>query len=384
MTQLAVAVSGGVDSLCALLRLREQGHDVLALHGLFLPDAASSGLRPAPEGPRLLTAAEALAAPLPPASRQAVEGLQTACGQLGIPLHVADMRAVFDREVVTPFVRAYARGRTPNPCALCNRAIKFGALLDAALSLGADRIATGHYARLLDGPAGPVLAAADDLAKDQSYFLYMLGQNALEKAMFPVGHLTKAQVREIAEEAGLANSRKKDSTGVCFIGERHFKPFLQQFLPAQPGNMRTLEGKVVGRHDGLMYYTLGQRRGLGIGGAGNGERWFVLAKDMEHNELIVTQGADHPLLYSKNAMGTDATWIFGEAPADEFDCTCKYRYRQPDQAVHVSVRENGQVLVTAKERQRAVTPGQSMVFYQGAVCLGGAICDTVLDAGQVG
>ena len=167
MTQLAVAVSGGVDSLCALLRLREQGHDVLALHGLFLPDAASSGLRPAPEGPRLLTAAEALTAPLPPASRQAVEGLQTACGQLGIPLHVADMRAVFDREVVTPFVRAYARGRTPNPCALCNRAIKFGALLDAALSLGADRIATGHYARLLDGPAGPVLAAADDLAKDQ-------------------------------------------------------------------------------------------------------------------------------------------------------------------------------------------------------------------------
>ena len=148
--------------------------------------------------------------------------------------------------------------------------------------------------------------------------------------------------------------------------------------------MRTLEGKVVGRHDGLMYYTLGQRRGLGIGGAGNGERWFVLAKDMEHNELIVTQGADHPLLYSKNALGTDATWIAGEAPAAEFDCTCKYRYRQPDQAVHVSVRENGQVLVTAEERQRAVTPGQSMVFYHGEVCLGGAICDQVLDAGQVG
>ena len=170
---------------------------------------------------------------------------------------------------------------------------------------------------------------------------------------------------------------------MCFIGERHFKPFLQQFLPAQPGDMRTLEGKVVGRHDGLMYYTLGQRRGLGIGGAGNGERWFVLAKDMAHNELIVTQGADHPLLYSKNAVGTDATWISGEAPAGEFDCTCKYRYRQPDQAVHVSVRENGQVLVTARERQRAVTPGQSMVFYQGEVCLGGAICDEVLDAGQV-
>ena len=203
-------------------------------------------------------------------------------------------------------------------------------------------------------------------------------------AMFPVGGLTKPEIRAIAREAGLPVSEKKDSTGVCFIGERHFKPFLQQFLPAQPGDMRTLEGKVVGRHDGLMYYTLGQRRGLGIGGAGNGERWFVLAKDMAHNELIVTQGADHPLLYSKNAVGTDATWISGEAPADEFDCTCKYRYRQPDQAVHVSVRENGQVLVTARERQRAVTPGQSMVFYQGEVCLGGAICDEVLDAGQVG
>ena len=192
-------------------------------------------------------------------------------------------------------------------------------------------------------------------------------------------------MREIAAEAGLPNSRKKDSTGVCFIGERNFKPFLcSSFCPLSRAICVTLEGKVVGRHDGLMYYTLGQRRGLGIGGAGNGERWFVLAKDMERNELIVTQGADHPLLYSKNALGTDATWISGEAPAGEFDCTCKYRYRQPDQAVHVSVRENGQVLVTAKERQRAVTPGQSMVFYQGAVCLGGAICDTVLDAGQVG
>ena len=294
------------------------------------------------------------------------------------------VKEYYDR-VFSYFLDEYRRGRTPNPDVLCNRVIKFKAFLDFAMKLGADRLATGHFCQLGDAPDGKkqLLRGADG-NKDQSYFLYMLGQNALEKAMFPVGHLTKAQVREIAADAGLANCAKKDSTGVCFIGERHFKPFLQQFLPAQPGDMRTLEGKVVGRHDGLMYYTLGQRRGLGIGGAGNGERWFVLAKDMEHNELIVTQGADHPLLYSKNALGTDATWIAGEAPAAEFDCTCKYRYRQPDQAVHVSVRENGQVLVTAEERQRAVTPGQSMVFYHGEVCLGGAICDQVLDAGQVG
>ena len=307
------------------------------------------------------------------------------CEKIDIPYYAVNFVKEYYDRVFSYFLDEYRRGRTPNPDVLCNREIKFKAFLDFAMKLGADRLATGHFCQLGDAADGKkLLLRGADGNKDQSYFLYMLGQNALEKAMFPVGGLTKAQVREIAEEAGLANSKKKDSTGVCFIGERHFKPFLQQFLPAQPGNMRTLEGKVVGRHDGLMYYTLGQRRGLGIGGAGNGERWFVLAKDMAHNELIVTQGADHPLLYSKNAVGTDATWISGEAPAGEFDCTCKYRYRQPDQAVHVSVRENGQVLVTARERQRAVTPGQSMVFYQGEVCLGGAICDEVLDAGQVG
>ena len=234
MTQLAVAVSGGVDSLCALLRLREQGHDVLALHGLFLPDAASFGLRPAPEGPCLLTAAEALATPLPPASRQAVEGLQTACGQLGIPLHVADMRAVFDREVVTPFVRAYARGRTPNPCALCNRAIKFGALLDAALSLGADRIATGHYARLLDGPAGPVLAAADDLAKDQSYFLSLVPLERLRRAVFPLARQDKAASIAQVKDAGLAVPVPQESQEICFIpaGEDAYRAFLERRWPS--------------------------------------------------------------------------------------------------------------------------------------------------------
>ena len=361
--KIMVGMSGGVDSSVAAYLLKKQGYEVTGVTFKLWDDPTlESGC----------------------CSADDVRDAAYVCQQLGIPHYVLNYKDLFRQEVVGPFAEEYLRGRTPNPDVLCNREIKFKAFLDFAMKLGADRLATGHFCQLGDAADGKkLLLRGADGNKDQSYFLYMLGQNALEKAMFPVGGLTKAQVREIAEEAGLANSKKKDSTGVCFIGERHFKPFLQQFLPAQPGDMRTLEGKVVGRHDGLMYYTLGQRRGLGIGGAGNGERWFVLAKDMAHNELIVTQGADHPLLYSKNAVGTDATWISGEAPAGEFDCTCKYRYRQPDQAVHVSVHENGQVLVTARERQRAVTPGQSMVFYQGEVCLGGAICDEVLDAGQV-
>ena len=284
------------------------------------------------------------------------------------------------------FLAEYRRGRTPNPDVLCNREIKFKAFLDFAMELGADALATGHFCRLGDAPDGKkqLLRGADG-NKDQSYFLYMLGQKALEKAVFPVGGLTKAQVREIARDAGLTTCAKKDSTGVCFIGERRFKPFLEQFLPAQPGEMQTLSGRVVGRHDGLMYYTLGQRRGLGIGGVAGeegGGRWFVLAKDMARNVLIVEPGGDHPLLYSRSVEGEDATWIAGEPPARAFDCTCKYRYRQPDQQVHVEVAQGGRVLVTAKERQRAVTPGQSMVFYDGDVCLGGAVADRVLDAGQ--
>ena len=300
MTQLAVAVSGGVDSLCALLRLRGQGHDVLALHGLFLPDAASSGPRPAHDGPRLLTAAEALDAPLPPASRQAVEGLRTACGQLGIPLHVADMRAVFDREVVTPFVRAYARGRTPNPCALCNRAIKFGALLDAALGLGADRIATGHYARLQEGPSGPLLAAAADLSKDQSYFLSLVPLERLRRAVFPLARQDKAASIAQVREAGLDVPVPQESQEICFIpaGEDAYRAFLERRWQAEglslPGGGPVLleeagsDGRPalrpLARHEGLWRYTEGQRRGLGIA---HSEPLYVLRKQEEDNTLVV-------------------------------------------------------------------------------------------------
>lgn len=367
MARIVVGMSGGVDSSVAALLLKRAGHEVIGVFMKNWEEKDENGVC---------------------TSERDWADVRNVCDTIGIPYYSVNfVQAYYDR-VFSYFLEEYRRGRTPNPDVLCNREIKFKAFLDFAMQLGADALATGHFCRLGDAQDGKKrLLRGTDANKDQSYFLYMLGQPALQKAMFPVGELTKAQVREIARQAGLSTSAKRDSTGVCFIGERHFKPFLQQFLPAQPGEMRTLDGRVVGRHDGLMYYTLGQRRGLGIGGVhgeGEGGRWFVLAKDMANNVLIVEQGNDHPLLYSKNVEGEGATWIAGEAPAQAFDCTCKYRYRQPDQQVHVELLEGGRVLVTARERQRAVTPGQSMVFYQGDVCLGGAVADKVLDAGQVG
>lgn len=367
MARIVVGMSGGVDSSVAALLLKRQGHEVIGVFMKNWEEKDENGVC---------------------TSEADWADVREVCERIGIPYYSVNFAKEYYDRVFAYFLDEYRRGRTPNPDVLCNREIKFKAFLDFAMELGADRLATGHFCNLGTASDGRMqLLRGVDANKDQSYFLYMLGQKALEKAMFPVGALTKAQVREIARDAGLVTSLKKDSTGVCFIGERRFKPFLQQFLPAQPGDMVTPEGRVVGRHDGLMYYTLGQRRGLGIGGVDgetDGGRWFVLAKDMESNRLIVTRGADHPLLYSKNALGEDATWIAGEPPAMEFDCTCKYRYRQMDQQVHVRVLEGGRLQVTARDRQRAVTPGQSMVLYQGSVCLGGAVCETVLDAGQVG
>ena len=362
MARIVVGMSGGVDSSVAALLLKRAGHEVIGVFMKNWEEKDENGVC---------------------TSETDWADARAVCEKIGIAHYSVNFAREYADRVFSYFLEEYRRGRTPNPDVLCNREIKFKAFLDFAMELGADALATGHFCQLGDAPdGGKLLLRGADANTDQSYFLYMLGQRALSKAMFPVGGMTKAQVREIAAGAGLSTSAKKDSTGVCFIGERRFKPFLQQFLPAQPGDMLTLDGRVVGRHDGLMYYTLGQRRGLGIGGGGNGERWFVLAKDMDKNVLIVEQGADHPLLYSHNALGEDVTWIAGHAPGREFDCTCKYRYRQGDQPVHVSVREDGHVLVTAAERQRAVTPGQSMVFYDGEACLGGAICAKVLDAGQ--
>ena len=362
MAKIVVGMSGGVDSSVAALLLKRAGHEVIGVFMKNWEEKDENGVC---------------------TSESDWADVRAVCERIGIPYYSVNFVREYADRVFSYFLEEYRRGRTPNPDVLCNREIKFKAFLDFAMELGADALATGHFCRLGDAPdGGKLLLRGADENKDQSYFLYMLGQRALAKAMFPVGEMTKAQVRFLAAEAGLATSAKRDSTGVCFIGERRFKPFLQQFLPAQPGDMRTLSGKVVGRHDGLMYYTLGQRRGLGIGGAGNGERWFVLAKDMARNELIVEQGADHPLLYSRTAIGEGATWIAGAPPAQAFSCTCKYRYRQADQDVSVELLEGGRVRVIARERQRAVTPGQSMVFYQGDVCLGGAVCAEATDCGQ--
>ena len=364
MARIVVGMSGGVDSSVAALLLKRAGHEVIGVFMKNWEEKDENGVC---------------------TSESDWADVRSVCDAIGIPYYSVNFVKEYYDRVFAYFLDEYRRGRTPNPDVLCNREIKFKAFLDFAMKIGADHLATGHFCRLGEDAQGKklLLRGADD-NKDQSYFLYMLGQEPLSKAMFPVGGMTKAQVREVAAEAGLINSKKKDSTGVCFIGERSFKPFLKQFLPAQPGEMQTLSGRVVGRHDGLMYYTLGQRRGLGIGGVDGeaGGRWFVLAKDMERNVLVVENGGDHPLLYSRHVEGEGATWIAGEAPARSFDCTCKFRYRQPDQQVHVELGENGRVLVAAKERQRAVTPGQSMVFYQGGVCLGGAVADKVLDCGQ--
>ena len=359
MARIVVGMSGGVDSSVAALLLKRAGHEVIGVFMKNWEEQDENGVCTA---------------------EQDWSDVRDVCDVIGIPYYAVNFAQEYRDRVFSYFLAEYAAGRTPNPDVLCNREIKFKAFLDFALKLGADQLATGHFANLRERDGRMELLRGVDPNKDQSYFLYMLTQTPLRRAMFPVGGLTKAQVRELAREAGLPTCNKKDSTGVCFIGERHFKPFLQQFLPACPGEMRTLDGRVVGRHDGLMYYTLGQRRGLGIGGGGDGRRWFVLGKDMARNVLIVEQGEDHPMLYARTARAKQATWIAGAPPARRFECTAKFRYRQGDQKVNVEV-ERDHVIVRAAEPQRAITPGQSVVFYEGDVCLGGAVVTDVLDSG---
>ncbi|MFH1880329.1 MAG: tRNA 2-thiouridine(34) synthase MnmA, partial [Bacillota bacterium] len=307
------------------------------------------------------------------------EDVQDVCHRIDIPFYAVSFEKEYRERVFSHFLEEYRKGRTPNPDVLCNREIKFKAFLEFAMKLGADKLATGHFAQTEIRDGCPVLLRGADPKKDQSYFLYMLNEKQLEKAVFPVGGLTKAQVRDIAREHGLSVSEKKDSTGVCFIGERNFRAFLKNYLPAMPGDMRTEAGEKVGGHIGLAYYTPGQRKGLGIGGRGDGRSWFVLDKDLPNNVLIVGQGEDHPRLFSHIVEAAEPTWIAGGAPmerGDTFRCTVKFRYRQADQ--QVSVTQNGDTLmIEADEPQRAVTPGQSVVFYRGEQCLGGAIAETV-------
>ena len=354
--RIVVGMSGGVDSAVSALLLKRAGHDVI---GVFMKNWEEKD----DEGVCTATADW--------------QDVQACCEKIDIPYYSVNFAKEYRERVFSLFLDEYRKGRTPNPDVLCNREIKFKAFLDFAMKLGAERLATGHFCRLREEADGVKLLRGVDANKDQSYFLYMLTQPPLRRAVFPVGGLTKGEVRALAEEAGLPVAKKRDSTGVCFIGERDFKPFLQGFLPAQPGPMVTEAGETIGRHDGLMYYTLGQRRGLGIGGqkGGDGGRWFVIEKDLENNRLVVVQGEDSPRLYTTHCRASQATWVAGRAPAASFDCTAKYRYRQPDQRVHVEVGDGGELLVTACEPQRAVTPGQSVVLYDGEVCLGGAIAD---------
>ncbi|WP_350015421.1 tRNA 2-thiouridine(34) synthase MnmA [Rhodanobacter sp. IGA1.0] len=351
--KVMLGISGGVDSSVAALLLQQAGYEV---EGLFMQNWEEDER----SGPCTTDADR----------KDAV----AVCGRLGIPFHARNFAGEYWDGVFEHFLAEYRAGRTPNPDVLCNREIKFKTFLDEAHALGAAKIATGHYARVdcVDGRYR--LLRAVDAAKDQSYFLHALGQQQLAATLFPLGDLEKPRVRELAREAGLPTHAKKDSTGICFIGERDFRGFLSQYIPARPGEIRSPDGELIGEHDGVMYYTLGQRNGLGIGGrhGAGSEPWYVVGKDVAANVLYVAQGGENRWLHSRRLRSEAATWVDGHAPAHEFRCTARTRYRQTDQACTVSVTTGG-LDISFDEAQRAVTPGQSVVLYDGEVCLGGAV-----------
>jgi tRNA-specific 2-thiouridylase len=354
-TKVIVGMSGGVDSSVAALLLKEQGYRV---EGLFMKNWEED------DGTEYCTA------------RADYADAQSVADALGITLHGANFAAEYWDNVFEHFLAEYRAGRTPNPDVLCNREIKFKAFLDYATALGADRIATGHYARRGESDGRATLLKGLDHNKDQSYFLHQVGHRELQRTLFPLGELDKPAVRALAAKQRFATAKKKDSTGICFIGERRFRDFLERYLPAQPGEIRSVDGECLGRHRGLMYHTIGQRQGLGIGGlAHHGEApWYVVAKDVEKNVLLVAQGNDHPALFKSTLFSDDILWISGEPPRLPLRCAAKVRYRQPDQACTLTVAADG-CRVDFDRPQRAVAPGQSVVFYQGERCLGGGVIE---------
>ena len=351
--RVIVGLSGGVDSAVAALLLKEQGYEVT---GVFMRNwEEQDGTCPAEED---------------------YEDVRRVSEALDIPYYTVNFTKDYQERVFSYFLSEYSAGRTPNPDILCNTEIKFKAFLDFALKSGAAQLATGHYARLYHDERGVHLWKGLDGGKDQTYFLAGLTQEQLDRALFPLGALQKKEVRDLARKHALPVAEKKDSTGICFIGERNFKKFLMSYLPACPGDMVDEHGRKIGRHDGLMYYTLGQRRGLGIGGRsdGSGESWFVIGKDLQRNLLIVQQG-EHEELFSLSLTVDRLNIIPQEELPQSFECTAKFRYRQPDQPVHVELSDGG-AFVRFKEPQRAVTPGQWCVLYRGDECLGGGAIET--------
>lgn len=352
METVVVGLSGGVDSSVTALLLKQQGYNVIGMFMVNWEENDSHGICSAEKD---------------------FEDVKRVADAIKIPYYTVNYSKEYWDRVFKYFLKAYNEGRTPNPDVLCNREIKFGPFLDQAMLLGADYIATGHYAKKVVKDGVSYLYKAHDLNKDQTYFLNQLSQEQLSKVIFPLAEIDKPKVREIAEANGLVTAEKKDSTGICFIGERNFRKFLKQYIPMQKGKIMDLDGNVVGEHEGVMYYTLGQRRGLNIGGKADydNDRWFVVSKDVKNNILYVNCG-ECPEMFSSELIAGDFNWISGEPKEKTFDCFVKCRYRQPDQAGRVTILPNGKIHIKFKEKQRAVTLGQFAVLYaEDGMCYGG-------------
>lgn len=352
---VVIGMSGGVDSSVAALLLKEQGYNVIGLYMNNWEEKDECGA---------CTGEEDFA------------DVRRVANAIGIPYYSVNFAKEYMDRVFSYFLAEYKAGRTPNPDVLCNREIKFKDFKQTAMRLGADYVATGHYCDILHDNGTHYLLKAKDQSKDQTYFLNQLSQDQLDKVLFPLGKLDKSEVRAIAEKYGLATAKKKDSTGICFIGERNFRNFLQTYIPNKKGKIMTYDGKVLGEHLGLMYYTIGQRRGLGIGGqAGDdGSRWFVIEKDLENNILYVAHGSEDKL-YTDGLFMNECNWIPSVPDKKEFDCTAKFRYRQPEQKCHVTIFPD-KIRVDFAEKQRAITEGQFAVFYDGDKCIGGGVIES--------
>ncbi len=365
--KVILGLSGGVDSSVAAIKLLQAGYEV---EGMFMRNWDSATNNDILGNPDLND-------DVCPQERD-YQDAKAVADKLGIKLHRIDFIAEYWDYVFTYFINEYKKGRTPNPDIMCNKYIKFATFLNEAKRLGADYIAMGHYARVKHLEDHSLLLRGIDDNKDQTYFLCMINQEQLRQSLFPIGDMLKKEVREKALEYDLVTAKKKDSTGICFIGERNFKQFLKNYLPAKPGNMVTSDGKVVAKHDGLMYYTIGQRKGLGIGGSHDflNEPWFVIGKDLEKNELIIGQGEENKYLYSNRLYASECNWIY-DKPLENKDYTAKFRYRQKDIPVRIKYIDNNKIEIIYNNTAKAVTPGQAAVIYDGEICLGGAIIDEV-------